>query len=169
MTLSMTRTLNLLHFHLRRFGWPGGLGMALIVLALGLDIVQLTPLEAALEAAGQRSSAVRQPPMNRPAQALPGSTDPALHTLFAIAEHTGISLTQGHYREESLAATTRRLYIDLPVTATYPATRAFLAEALARIPGLSLTHLQLSRERIEQARLEVHIRFILVSGARHAR
>jgi len=157
----MKHTLTLLNFQIARLRWPGMLGMVLIVLALLVDVTQIKPLEAALEAAGQRPApqarTTRLSTLKQPAAA----PYPDLEKLFAVAEQVDINLSQGQYRLENLADGSRRLHIDLPIQADYPSARHFLAQALSEMPDLSLAHLQLSRERIDDAVLSVHMQFIL--------
>lgn len=150
-----------LNFQMARLRWPGMLGMALIVFALLMDATQVKPLEAALEAAARHpvgmTRTARPDALKPPAQA----PHPDLKRFFAIAAQVGLSLPQGQYRLENRADGTPRLHIDQTIKADYPTTRRFLAQALSGVPGLSLTHLQLSRERIDEAVLSVHMQFIL--------
>lgn len=153
-----THALDWLAYAGARLGWPGLLGIALLLAALALDHFQTQPLEAtagelnarAEQLARQPLAAVAVPPPSL-AESLPvGADAPAgVARLFAAAKHAGLRLEQGSYRPAShLGGGPLRYQISLPVSGDYPAIRSFLAEALERQPGLALDSLTLMREAI---------------------
>ena len=169
----MKRRLALLRFHLIRLGWPAWLGSALIVFALGLDFLATMPMEIELENARQAARLV--PPVARserlsqsrlPAGIELGQDDMAkLEMLFQAAQAADIDLSQGDYGlETSGDGGARRLQIQLPVRAGYPALRHFLADSLNRVPTLALENLRLQRKDSNQAELDARVQFVLFLG-----
>jgi hypothetical protein len=154
-------------FQLTRLGWPGALGVALLLAALAADRWVTAPLQE--QVATRQAEAARRALLPAPAErvrkppALPRErAETALPRLFAAARHHGLQLDEGRYAETAKAGETgRRLRIDLPVSATYPALRAFLAEVLDGNPALRLESLELTRDNIEETELEARLRFVL--------
>jgi len=153
-------------FQFLRLGWPGALGAALLLAALAVDLLLTPPLEEtvlARQAEAARRALVPLPAERlRKAPALPRErAEAALPRLFAAARHHGLTLDEGRYAETGKAGESHRLRIDLPVSGTYPALRAFLAEVLDDNPALALETLELSRDDIESTQLEARLRFML--------
>jgi hypothetical protein len=161
------RPLDWLAFAAARLGWPGLLGLGLLLAALWLDRYQVQPLETAAAESGARAERLtRQPrPSAAPAPAaaladsLPADAGApeGVARLFVAATHAGLSLEQGSYRPASDQGGLQRYQITLPVSGEYPAIRAFLAEALERQPGLALDSLALSRESIASAEVKARL------------
>jgi hypothetical protein len=133
-----------------RLGWPGLLGLGLLLATLALDHFLVQPLETAtaeLDARADRlarkprPSAVPTPPVTLLDRLPSGAAAPeGVAQLFAAASHAGLSLEQGSYRPAgNKDAVLRRYQITL---------RAFLAEALERQPSMALDSLILTRESI---------------------
>ncbi len=156
-----------LQFQLARLGWPGALGAALLAAALAADPLVNAPLQD--EVATRRAEAARRALLPLAAErapkplALPHERmETALPTLFAAARHHDLSLDEGRYAETSkVGEAGRRLRIDLPVSGTYPALRAFLAEVLEKNPALLLESLELTRDDIGATQLDARLRFVL--------
>lgn len=175
------RPLDWLAYAAARLGWPGLIGLGMLLAALISDHFLVLPLEnrvAEMEARADRLSRVPRPARAeateqekaaRFADSLPlGSAAPeAVARLFAAASHAGLSLEQGSYRPGGNAASgLGRYQISLPVSGDYPSIRGFLAESLERQPTLALDSLSLSRESI--ASPEVKARMNLTFYLREA-
>lgn len=160
-----SRRLDWLAYGAERLGWPGLLGLALLLAALGLDRFQVLPMEdqaARLEARLASMASRPRGPAEMPAPADPignlalGADAPqAVARLFAAATHAGLRLEQGSYRPSGGGP--RRYQIALPLNGEYPAIRAFLGEALERQPGLALDSLSLARENIASPALKARL------------
>jgi hypothetical protein len=153
-------------FQFVRLGWPGALGAALLLAALATDLLLTPPLEE--EVLASQAEAARRALLPLPAErvrkplALPRErAETALPRLFAAAREHGLRLDEGSYAEVGKAGEDRRLRIDLPISGSYPAVRAFLAEVLDENPALGLESLELARDDIESTQLEARLRFLL--------
>lgn len=162
-----------LRFHADRFGWPAWLGSALIVLGLGFDALVTAPLETELEGLLSESRLVT--PVSRAERArqphllagieLARRDMASLEALFDAADRAGIVLQQGEYRLENAGGgATRRLRIQFPLRAPYPALRHFLADSLNQNPTLALDSVRLRRDTHTQAELDVRVHFVLQLG-----
>ncbi len=153
-------------FQFTRLGWPGALGAALLLAALAADLLVNAPLEetvatrqaeaarrALLPAAAERARKPITLPRERAEIALP--------RLFLAARRHGLSLDEGRYAETGKPGESRFLRIDLPVIASYPTLRAFLAEVLDDNPALLLESLELRRDDIAATELDARLRFVL--------
>lgn len=164
--MKLARSLSRVIFQFARLGWPGALGAGLLLAALAVDLLANAPLEESL-ATAQAAAAHRAllPPVAervRKPVALPRErAEAALPRMFAAARHHDLLLDEGRYAELGKAGENRRLRIDLPVSGTYPALRAFLAEVLDDNPALALESLDLTRDNIEETELEARLRFVL--------
>lgn len=171
-THPLTRPIDWLAYAANRLGWPGLVGLGLLLAAVGLDRFQALPLE--LEAADLEARAERLARQPRPAAAMApsgaladslpsGANAPeGVARLFAAATHAGLSLEQGTYRPVGAKeGGPRRYQITLPVSGDYPALRAFLAETLERQPGLALDSLVLTRESMADATVEARLSLTL--------
>jgi hypothetical protein len=159
-------TVDRILFQLARLGWPAALGSGLLLAALAGDMLVNKPLEEDLAtrqvAAARHALLPNARERVRKPVALPRArVETALPRLFAAAHHHGLVLDEGRYAETGKSGDGRRLHIDLPVSGTYPALRAFLAEVLDDNPALLLESLELSREDIGEKELEAHLRFLL--------
>ena len=87
-----------------------------------------------------------------------------LRRLDGIAVKTGVELRSADYRMQRAAGRLERYEIALPVSATYPQLRAFLRDALAEIPVMSLDQVVIKRQRASdgQVQAEVHVTLHMV-------
>lgn len=146
-------------------GLPGLLGLGLLLAALGVERLLILPLEAAVrdgEARLQRLAAEPRPVAPDASQSghLPvGEAAPeGVARLFTAAGHAGLNLREGSYRVVVQPGSgLRRYQITLPLSGTYPAIRAFLAESLERRPDLALDSLSLRREKIGSPEVEARL------------
>jgi hypothetical protein len=170
--------MNALRWHLnqwaRRLGITGLAGLALLAIALLLQVTQAGSLQhsiatqharlAALhQTAGTHPVATAPPPLN-PLALLPPMNEAAqlIGKLNQLAQAEGLALPRGQYSVSSLAGTSlRRWQLVLPVEAPYPTLYAFIAAALERQPNLTLDELKLKRERIETDDVQAELRLSL--------
>ncbi len=168
----MNRYQDWLAWALTRLGWPGWAGAVLVVGALYVLLVQVGTMEAAATRMGRQAESLAQRPQAQTQVAvardwradLPPDQEgyARLAKLFAVAARTRLALAEGTYREVSdskLGLT--RLSISLPVTCSYPALRAFLAQTLNQEPALALESLRMSRDTIGATELAADLRFTL--------
>ncbi len=166
------RLLSWLDYATGHLGWPGLLGLGLLLAALGTDRLLTVPLEDAARAGEDhlRQIAARAQPAEtlEPAMPLaellpPGEAAPeAVARIFAAAGHAGLRLEEGGYRVATQPGSgLRRYQITLPVRGSYPAIRAFLAEAMERRPELALDSLSFSRESIASPEVEARLNLSL--------
>ena len=170
--------MNALRWHLnqwaRRLGTTGLAGLALLAIALLLQLTQVEPLKrqiitqhAKLTAlrltANTRNVAPPPAPLN-PLSMLPPMSEASqlIGDLQQLAQAEGLELPRGQYSVSTLAGTSlRRWQLVLPVEATYPTLYAFIAAALERQPNLTLDELKLKRDRIETEDLQAELRMSL--------
>ncbi len=164
----------------RLWGWPAGLGVALLVAACVLEAWVLprqqehvADLRQQVQAARARARVASQPVAARAVVADPAQqfrdTFPAarwrqqrLADLFDGAARAGLSVGRTEHRpglEPGLGLA--RYRITLPVNGTYGQVRGFVRQALAADPALSLDGLRLSRAHAGQAQLQAQLQFSL--------
>lgn len=166
----MTRSVDHLLYYLGNLGRIGALGALLLAGAAVMDVARLQPLRAELS---DLQEANRQASVATPAQSdqarlavatMPVATaaEESLRQLFTAAAKSGLALKQGDYTlsSERMGDITR-YQISLPVYGTYPAVRAFIAQALNENPALALAHVEMARAVIEDTELETTLRFTL--------
>jgi hypothetical protein len=159
-----------------RIGPIGMIGVAILATCAGYFAGSIEPQRAQLQAL---RASLDAPPEARPARAassdvgtqllqfaaeFPQERDLAdlLGRLYAVGEREGVRLSQGEYRFiEPDALGMVQYKIALPVVASYPAMRRFVAAALSEIPSAAITQINLQRERIGQGQLEARIEMTL--------
>ena len=158
----------------RRLGPAGLLGAALLVLALGLFLIQVQPLQQktlqqtqqldSLRLAAQSIAPAPIATAPDPLAMLPPGSSAAgtLGELEQLALAHGFELVRGQYSVAAVNhARLARWQMVLPVEASYPALHAFVAAALERLPNLVLDEVKLKRDRIEDVELQAELRFSL--------
>ena len=88
-----------------------------------------------------------------------GATD-WLTRLNAIGTATGVQVRSAEYRMQKTGTRIERYEMVLPLTGSYPQIRAFLRQALAEIPVLSLDQLTIRKEGgalQAEARMTLHL------------
>ena len=165
------RVMDWLAYLAARLGWPGLVGLGLLVAALAADRLLVLPLERQVDAMEVRVERLSRQPLParheeteqektaRFLDRLPGGAGApeAVARLFTAAGHAGLRLEQGSYRPGKAGEGLARYQITLPVTGDYPAIRGFLAEALERQPTLALDSLTLARDGIAAAELKARL------------
>jgi hypothetical protein len=85
-----------------------------------------------------------------------------LGRLYALGEREGVRLSQGEYRfVEPDALGMVQYKIVLPVVASYPALRRFVAATLTEMPSLAVTQINLQRDRIGQGQVDARLELTL--------
>lgn len=167
------RLLDWLAWGAARIGWPGQAGIALLVLAVAVCVGYVRVLDADVaELRARAERLARQPaapvaPVQDWRTGLPGGHPGHAHLagLFRAAAAHGLELQEGRYREARDGQSgLLRLSIVLPVSGTYPALRAFLAQALDGQPGLALEGLRLVREDRAAREIDAELRLVLLVG-----
>jgi hypothetical protein len=163
-----------------RLGWPGALGAALFVAAIGFLLFVLEPLErrraALLEEAHQTlrkgpRADVRLIPVSAQQGRLAAfyaffeRSDPLtdqLARLHSVARQSGVEPRVADYRLADPGRLRLAEYtVTMPVSGSYAEVRAFLENALDQVPVLVLDHVSMRRKRIADPQVEAEVRFTL--------
>lgn len=159
-------------------GWPALIGSALLIASLSLALSVTAPLREQIAAVEQQSHQLRTtsqakvlPPISPQARLRdfyaafpPRSALPeVLIQVHRSASRNGLQDTHADYRDTPEADTPLvRVRIELPVTGSYAALRAWIAELLGELPALTLEGLELRRTDIGKAQLDARVRFQLL-------
>jgi hypothetical protein len=161
----------------RRMDWRAPAGAVLGVLALGLYIYSIQPLESRLLAAEERRTNLQDRTNALPKLATPARPKVQLadfygrlpevkqapeiaSRLHAYARNAGLTLERGEYRPQPDASGRFiRYQIVLPVNGSYPQVRRFLGEAMRDLPGLALDGISFTREGPASSQLQAELRF----------
>ena len=160
-------------------GWQGMAGLALLAASAMGWLAAIDPLDGQVETL-KAEAASRHIEGRRQASAA-RDNDPAaqlekfyaffsrgepleawLARLYEVGDRSGLTLRQAQYQPvdaEGLAL--ERYRITVPITATYPQLRRFLAGVLTEIPIVSLDQVTLHRQRPGDAALEANLQFTL--------
>lgn len=169
---------------LRRTGWIGVIGLALLggslvfyaamVLPLQMESRQLEASQEKLERSileMKRGKAAAAPTSAMQLAAFydffPGFNriDELVARIYAVAKHQHISLANGQYKlAEDASGKLYRYQITLPLDASQIQISRFLAEILAEIPALSLDDISLKRETIGTPTVNARLRLTLFLG-----
>lgn len=171
----------------RRLGPPGMTGVALLACVVMWYVVVLRPAQhivrntrqaAALQVATDRRLALLPRSEKVPDQAERLSdfyralgtvkqVPDGLGVLYAVARAKQLALGQGDYRlTRDPDGKLIRYEITLPVKATYPQIRGFLAQALNELPYLALRGVTFQRQKTSDPMLDCQIRFTMYLGAK---
>jgi hypothetical protein len=153
----------------RALGWPGLLGLVLVLVALIL--VGLAPAEAGPPAVIPAAPALvhRVLPL-RPASAklpLPSQVPSLLTLIEQAAVSQGLGWPQADYREVGPSGDTpARLEVHCTLKGAYPDVRRFVATVLRDVPAATLGAFSLSRSSSETPTVEAHLTFaVFLQGA----
>ncbi|CAL94709.1 hypothetical protein [Azoarcus olearius] len=174
-----------LHQALRRthrlLGPAGLAGIALLLLALGIDRFALPQLDSAQRRlAAERNALLRAaaaqddaPTDERSAlEAYYASRFPPqralgerLSVLYSLAADHGLDVRRVDYRAASEPGTRlRRITLDLPLEGDFPRIHGWLGAALQALPELTLETVSVKRASSESARIEAELRLVLWVG-----
>ena len=166
-----------------RLAWPGALGLALLLLVSAFYIATLRPAGLRLQTLQQQRALARQPVPTSITEAtapagpteqltsfyalLPASAElpDLLGKIFAAASAQGLQIDAGEYRvlQESGDRLTQ-FQITLPVRASYPQLRKFVALAMAQVSSLSLDSIQFERKSVGESVVNAKIRLTIQLG-----
>jgi type II secretory pathway component PulM len=159
-----------------RLGWPGLLGLLLLLLTAAAWPLLLQPLESAHLAQQRRLEALRDRlqalPAAPPAEvsrltALAGGAAllPLVGAVHAIAAQHRIVLAQGEYVWQNGGEDRPARYqMIFPVRGGYPDLRAWIAALNRQRPELVLEGFDLRRENIGGETLDGRVRFVVAIG-----
>jgi Tfp pilus assembly protein PilO len=162
-------------------GWPGILGLGLMVFACGFYFSTLRSEQSRLDDLRQQIAKVREQRAapadsapTAPADKLaafygffPGSTDlpDLLQKVFAAAKGQGLQLEHGEYRVlKDNAGGLTQFQLTLPVRGTYPQIRKFVDGALTEVSTLSLDSIQFDRQKVGDAIVDAKVKLIVYLG-----
>jgi Tfp pilus assembly protein PilO len=169
-----------LQARLRRLGWPGIVGIGLLVMCAAFYLSTYEPAQARLRESRQSLAALRQElgaaqnpnGAERPAaeqladfyRLFPSEKDlpDRLGRIFAAAQAQGLVLEQGEYKP-ALDKVGRLMHYDitLPVKGEYPQIRRFLAAVTKDVPTAALEQVQFERQKVGVATVDCKIRLTL--------
>jgi hypothetical protein len=84
-----------------------------------------------------------------------------LDRLYSIGETAGVELRSADYRVQKTGTRIERYEIKVPVSGNYAQIRAFLGNALAEIPVLSLDEVKFKKERAGDQSVQADLRLTL--------
>mgnify|MGYP001559266488 CR=1 FL=1 len=164
-------------------GWPGVLGLALLVGAAGVYLTVVQDSAARL-AELKRESASLKSRIERAAKSGISETGSVedlnkfygffsgttltewLNKLYAAAAAQQLVLEQGEYRlSPDKTGKLARYQVTLPVKGNYSQIRQFVDQALIDVPVAALDDINFKREVIGATQLEARIKFTLYVGA----
>lgn len=164
-------------------GWPGILGLGLLIAIGGFYVSTLAPQELRIEDLRKETMHLRQRAKQSnndvpraPAEKLAafyGFFPPTaelpdlLGKVFDAAKRQSLVLEHGEYRplKESVGSLMRYQF-TLPVRGTYPQIRKFVDVALAEVPALSLDSIQFERRKIGDATVDAKLKLVVFLGNR---
>ncbi|MFA5240855.1 MAG: hypothetical protein WC029_00220 [Sulfuricella sp.] len=171
------------HF-LRRSGWAGMLGLAILLGSPVFYAATVLPMQKQLEALESAKLQLRRElAQSRRKEVLPAPTgemqlkafysqfpslnrsDEWLAKIYAAADQQHIALESGVYKLTSLeTGNIQRYQITLPIRGSHVQIRRFLALLLAEVPALSLDDISFKRETIDLPVVNAVIKLTLFLG-----
>jgi Tfp pilus assembly protein PilO len=163
----------------QRLRWQGVAGLGLLIAACAFCAGVVAPLDNRVselkaqmslphKARRDTANALRTPDpaaeLDEFYRGFPG--DDALTDLLAklhgIGEEHGLALQQAEYRAvDERGQRLGQHRITIPVIATYPQLKQFLAAVLTEMPNLALDQISLQRHAVADARVDVQMQFTL--------
>ena len=177
----MSRLHDLLGAGAASLGWPGVVGLGLLVSIAGFHVSTLAPQQLRLEALREENIQLRQRAKTSASDAPQGpaeklaafyaffppskSLPDLLERIFASAKRQSLALEHGEYRalKDSVGGLTR-YQVTLPVRGSYPQIRKFVDAALAEVPALSLDSIQFERRKIGDATVDAKLKLVVFLG-----
>lgn len=164
-------------------GWPGMLGMALLLGAGVMTVTDVLPKKAQVSQLQQENISLKKRIAQAAQSGIPmagneddlarfygffdsGSTTSWLEKLYAAAASQNLQLLQAEYSlKQDPESKLMRYQISLPVHGSYPQIRRFVAQILTDVPIASLDDISFKRESVTEAVLEAHIKLTLFLSA----
>jgi hypothetical protein len=170
-----------LRFRLLLAGWPGVVGLALLLVGGIVQFVLIPQQRQSTDAARVAAEHQHQAYLKIAGDARRGvpdaaeslarfrsllmpeaQADEALEIIQRDAKTQGLLTAGTEYKwQRQPAAKLAEVQITLPVKGGYAALRGFVQGALADVPGLALDQFDLQRDNIAAAVSEAHLRFTL--------
>jgi hypothetical protein len=165
-----------LNGRLVRLGWPGIVGLGLLIGVASFYVSALSPQQARLgevreELARLRHAIASAHPAEVPRDPrsafydnlpAPRRLPAVLSEVFEAAGNQSLVLKRGEYRlVPSRAGRVLQYQLTLPVRGTYPQIRRFLVEAMRKNPALSLQSIRFERQKIDDLNIEAKIRLVI--------
>ena len=165
---------------LARLGWPGIVGIGLLIGIAGFYLSAFGPQQTHLAELRQELSDLREQAAH-PREAARSPADllgafygnfpettrlpTVLGVIFDAAKNQSLSLDEGEYR----VATSRvgkliQYQLTLPVRGSYPQIRKFVDEAMTKEPALSLQSIHFERQKIEDPAINAKIKMVMFLG-----
>ena len=157
-------------------GLLGIASLVLIACGIAFQAAVLQPLEARRSALEQRVAQGLAQGRSKHADAAPGASLPRFYRHFesgedaptqlarlhGIGKAAGLDLRSAQYRVDKSGPRIVRYEITLPLSGTYAQIRAFLTNALAEMPVLSLDQVLLKKDRsdgpvLADVRMTLHL------------
>ena len=164
-------------------GWPGVIGLALLLTALGVYLTVVQERASRLDELKRESASLKTRIERAAKSGIPetGSAEELnkfygffrgaalttwLDKLYAAAATHKLVLEQGEYRlTPDKTGKLMRYQITLPVKGSYLQIRQFVDQALLDVPIAALDDINFKRETIGGTQLEARIKFSLYLGA----
>jgi len=164
-------------------GWPGVLGLALLLGAAGVYVTVVQDRTARLVELKRESASLKSRIERAAKSGIPetGSVEELnkfygffsgtpltewLDKLYAAAAAQKLVLEQGEYRlSPDKTGKLARYQVTLPVKGSYVQIRQFVDQALIDVPVAALDDINFKREAIGATQLEARIKFTLYVGA----
>ncbi|MBK5104033.1 MAG: hypothetical protein JJE42_07275 [Burkholderiales bacterium] len=162
-------------------GWPGTVGLGLLVAVGGFYVSTLAPQQLRIDELRQEHAHLRQLAKQSADDAPKGPAEKLaafyaffppskelpdlLQKVYGAAKRQSLVLEHGEYRalKDSVGGLTRYQF-TLPLRGTYPQIRKFVDEALAEIPALSLDSIQFERRKIGDATVDAKLKMVVFLG-----
>lgn len=173
---ALVARLNMLRWHLvRRWGWPGLVGLGLLVAALVVSWQMHARLEAEEQAMlrakvaqltsmqrlqATRIVASRRDPRDEARDGLPTLSErgAVVKKLLQQAEASGLALGRVDYVAQPEEPGLQRLRVTIPVSGDYAQLRRFVGRLLNQMPHIALDGLQLERPSDQPEQLNASMR-----------
>lgn len=164
-------------------GWPGILGLGLLVFVFGFYFSTLRSEQSRLDDLHQQIAKAREQ-RAAPVDAAGAPTTPSdrlaafygffprptdlpdlLEKVFAAAKGQGLQLEHGEYRVlRDNAGGLTQFQLTLPVRGTYPQIRKFVDGAMAEVSTLSLDSIQFERQKVGDALVDARVKLAVYLG-----
>ncbi len=179
----MKRLQTMIVYGVESLGWPGILGLGLLVFIAAFYFSTFRPEQMRLEELRSEVSKLEDKRARAPCEepktsgekltAFYGFFPPSDHIadllgkIYGAAEQQALKLEQGEYRavRDNVGRLTH-YQITLPVKGTYPQVRKFVAAALAEVPNLSLDSIQFERQKVGDSTVDAKVKLVLYLGQR---
>lgn len=164
----------------RHWGWPGALGLLLLLVAAALWLVWLPALREEVDSLSAKADAaeltVRRLSSTRRSAALqtpapqkfvdpfpPAATRQArLGMLWSLAAEHGLDAKRSELRlSQQRELGLLRYSVNMPLSGSYPALRAFVEDLQRRDPALSIDRLRLRRASVSATTVDADLTFSL--------